>query len=126
MCRDLQKNAITKFYCLLNGVEYAKVINGALNTVLPSLPFGDIIVIDNLSSHHYEGGAALEEWLGEMGIELVYTPTCLPDLNPIEECFSKIKSLLTNELVNHNVCSIKASVINATLKVTDNVESQKC
>ncbi len=141
MCRDLQKNAITKFYakralCSLNGIEYAKVINGASNTVeflqffeeagqsvntttgLPSLSVGDLIVMDNLSSHHYEGGAALEEWLGEMGIELVYTPTYSPDLNPIEECFSKIKSLLTNELVNHNVYSIKASVIDATLKVT--------
>jgi hypothetical protein len=121
--------------CSLNGIEYAKVINGASNTVeflqffeeagqsvntttgLPSLSVGDLIVMDNLSSHHYEGGAALEEWLGEMGIELVYTPTYSPDLNPIEECFSKIKSLLTNELVNH-VYSIKASVINATLKVT--------
>lgn len=63
--------------CSLNGNEYAKVINGASNTVeflqffeeagqsvnvttaLPSLSVGDIIIMDNLSSHHYEGGEAL-------------------------------------------------------------------
>ena len=53
-----------------------------------------------------------------MGIELIYTPTYSPDLNPIEECFSKIKSLLTTEHVNYNIYSIKASVIDATSKVT--------
>ena len=87
-------------------------------TYLPSLSVGDIIVMNNLSSHHYEGGAALEEWLSEMGIELLYTPTYLPDLNPIEECFSKIKHVLTNDYVNSNVYSIKASVFDTTSKVT--------
>lgn len=122
--------------CSLNGIEYAKVINGASNTIeflqffdeagqavnmttgLPSLSVGDIFVMDNLSSHHCDGGAALEEWLGEMGIELIYTPTYSPDLNPIEECFSKIKSVLTTEHVNHNIYSIRASVLDATSKVT--------
>jgi transposase len=61
--------------------------------------------MDNLSSHHYEGGAALEEWLGKMGMEFIYTPTYSPDLNPIEEYFSKIKSVLTSEHANNNVYS---------------------
>ena len=74
--------------------------------------------MDNLSSHHDEGGAALEEWLGKMGMEFIYTPTYSPDLNPIEEYFSKIKSVLTSEHANNNVYSIKASVIAVTTKVT--------
>ena len=47
--------------------------------------------MDNLSSHHFEGGEILEEWFGTMGIELLYTPSYSPDLNPIELCFNKIK-----------------------------------
>ena len=60
--------------CLLNGIEYAEVINGASNTIefwqffdevsqavnmatgLPSLSVGEIIVMDYLSSYHHDGG----------------------------------------------------------------------
>ena len=122
--------------CSLNGIEYAKVIDGAINNVeflqffgecgqslnaatgWPCLAVGDIIVMDNLSCHHYQGGEALEEWLGEMGIELIYTLTYSPDLNPIEESFSKIKSVLTNDIVRGHVDNLKLAVINATMQVT--------
>ena len=122
--------------CSLNGIEYAKVIDGATNTVeflqffeecrqspnattgLPCLAVGDVIVMDNLSCHHYQGGEALEEWLDEMGIELIYTATYSPDLNPIEESFSKIKSVLINYIVHGNNDHLKLAVINATRKVT--------
>ena len=53
--------------------------------------------MDNLSAHHYEGGEILEVWLEEMGIELIYLPTYSPDLNPIEFCFNKVKTLLNGE-----------------------------
>ena len=74
--------------------------------------------MDNLSSHHYDGGAALEEWLGKMGIDLIYMPTYSPHLNPIKQCFSKIRSVLTKEHVNYNIYSIRASVLDAASKVT--------
>ena len=120
--------------CSLNGIEYAKVINGATNTVeflqffgecgqslnattgWPCLAMGDIIVMDNLSCHHCE---ALEEWLGEMGIELIYTPTYSPDFKPIEESFSKIKSVLTNDIVRGNIDNLNLTVVNATMQVTN-------
>ena len=66
----------------------------------PCLEVGDIIVMDNLSSHHYEGGEILEEWLYEMGIELIYTPSYSPDLNPVEFCFSKVEACGYNPLQN--------------------------
>ena len=69
-----------------------------INTCRPFLEVGDIVVMDNLSSHHYEGGEILEEWFDTMGIELVYTPSYSPDLNPIELCFNKIKTVLNGEL----------------------------
>lgn len=122
--------------CSLNGIEYAQIIDGATNTFeflqffgecgqslnastgLPCLSIGDVIVMDNLSCHHYEGGEALEEWLGEMGIELLYTPTYSPDLNPIEESFAKIKRVLKNDIVRGNADNLKLSVITATTKTT--------
>ena len=44
----------------------------------------------------------IEEFLHEMGIELLYTPTYSPDLNPIELCFNKIKTEL-NGRYSHSV-----------------------
>ena len=119
----------------LNGIEYAKVIDGSTNTLeflqffdeagqslnetfgLPSIYPGDIIVMDNLSSH-YEGGQVLEEWLADIGVELLYTPTYSPDLNPIEECFSKIKHFVNEDLVGQVEHNIKVSVMNAVTKIT--------
>ena len=57
-------------------------------------------------THHFEGGEILEEWFGTMGIELLYTPSYSPDLNPIELCFNKIKCELNGnlkELVHSNI-----------------------
>jgi transposase len=48
-------------------------------------------VMDNLSAHK---GAGVRELIEERGCELIYLPPYSPDLNPIEEAFSKIKSLL--------------------------------
>ena len=40
----------------------------------------------------------MEEWFNTMGIELLYTPSYSPDLNPIELCFNKVKTELNGEL----------------------------
>jgi transposase len=100
----------------LNGPEYYNLVPGATNTTYflgffeeageavniqtgrPCLEVGDIVIMDNLSSHHYEGGEVLEEWFETMGIELLYTPSYSPDLNPIELCFNKVKTVLNGEL----------------------------
>lgn len=42
----------------------------------PALQVGDIVVMDNLGVHHYDGGKILEEVFGEMGIEL-FIYSCL-------------------------------------------------
>lgn len=60
--------------------------------LLPELRPGRIVVMDNLSAHKTE--KVREELVEEAGCELLYLPPYSPDLNPIEEAFSKIKGIL--------------------------------
>lgn len=85
----------------VNG-EYAyKIMDGAMNAVsfkdyiasklLPTLKDGDIVVMDNLSSHKVEG---IKETIESAGATVKYLPPYSPDLNPIELLWSKMKSQL--------------------------------
>ena len=57
----------------------------------PKLTPGDVVVMDNLGAHKVEGVRAAIE---AVGANLVYLPPYSPDLNPIEKCWSKIKTAL--------------------------------
>ncbi len=59
--------------------------------LLPELRPGDIIVMDNLSSHK---GPRVREMIESVGARLEYLPPYSPDFNPIENAFSKLKALL--------------------------------
>jgi transposase len=59
--------------------------------LLPGLQRGQIVVMDNLAAHK---GDRIRELIESAGCELLYLPPYSPDLNPIEEAFSKIKGLL--------------------------------
>ena len=72
----------------------------------PILEVGDIVVVDNLAAHHGEAERALRSFLNDLGMELIFLPVYSPDLNPVEEVFSKLKYLLKHryqELVWDNV-----------------------
>ncbi len=57
----------------------------------PTLSAGDIVVMDNLSSHKVTGVA---EAIEAAGARVMYLPPYSPDLNPIEQLFAKLKALL--------------------------------
>ena len=57
----------------------------------PSLRPGDIVIMDNLSSHKTAEVARL---IASAGAEVRYLPAYSPDLNPIERLFSKLKAAL--------------------------------
>jgi transposase len=59
--------------------------------LVPSLREGDIVVMDNLSSHKNK---AVRAAIRAAGAKLFYLPPYSPDLNPIEKAFSKLKTLL--------------------------------
>jgi transposase len=57
----------------------------------PALHAGDVVVMDNLSSHKVHGVRALIE---AQGAQVLYLPPYSPDLNPIEKAWAKLKQLL--------------------------------
>ena len=61
------------------------------HVLCPALRPGDVVVMDNLSSHKVTGVRQLIE---EAGAEVLYLPPYSPDLNPIEKAWSKLKQLL--------------------------------
>jgi transposase len=72
-------------------------INGASLTawveeqLCPTLGPGDIVIMDNLSSHKKP---AVRAAIRARGARLLFLPPYSPDLNPIEELFAKLKHLL--------------------------------
>ena len=57
----------------------------------PSLCAGQVVILDNLGAHR---GRRVRELVEGRGCELVFLPAYSPDMNPIEEAFSKVKGLL--------------------------------
>ena len=57
----------------------------------PALRSGDVVVMDNLSSHKVAG---VRERIEAAGAQLLYLPPYSPDLNPIEKAWAKLKYLL--------------------------------
>ena len=66
-------------------VQYLK------ETWLPTLRPSDIVVMDNMRSHHVK---AVRKILEERSLKVLYLPPYSPDLNPIEKMWSKMKAIL--------------------------------
>jgi transposase len=84
----------------LSGIRAAMLLDGPINAhcfagfcdwlLIPALYPGDLVVMDNLSSHR---SAAATQAIEAVGARVVYLPPYSPDLNPIENIFSKVKQL---------------------------------
>jgi transposase len=61
----------------------------------PSLREGQVVVLDGLGAHRTQ---KVSELLQGRGADLVFLPSYSPDMNPIEEAFSKIKHLLVRQV----------------------------
>ena len=97
----------------LDGTIVPVVFEGALNGdmfkayvaqfLAPSLRPGDIVIMDNLSSHKVKG---IVELIEAVGASVLFLPPYSPDLNPIELMWSKLMAILsklkirTKELLN--------------------------
>ena len=84
----------------LSGVRCSTLVDGAVNAdvfssfcaqvLCPQLRAGDLVVMDNLSSHK---GQQVRTLVEGVGARPVFLPPYSPDLNPIELAFSKLKQL---------------------------------
>ena len=84
-----------------NGLVAPGVFDGAINgrkflayveqVLVPTLRPDDIVIMDNLGSHKVAG---VRKAIEAAGAEIQYLPSYSPDLNPIEQCFAKIKAAL--------------------------------
>jgi transposase len=84
-----------------DGIVAPFVLDGPINrdafeayiaqVLVPDIRPGDIVVMDNLSSHK---GPRVRELIEAVGARLLYLPPYSPDFNPIENAFAKLKALL--------------------------------
>jgi transposase len=105
------------------GMRCSMVLDGAVNALafeafvekvlVPDLAPGDVVVMDNLSSHKRPRTRQLIEGAGA---ELLYLPPYSYDFNPIENIFAKIKQLLRSL-----TCRTRESLWQAMQSVLDNV-----
>jgi transposase len=83
------------------GVKPSMSVEGAVDAgafeayverfLAPTLKRGQIVVMDNLSVHK---SRRVERLVAEAGAQLLFLPPYSPDMNPIEEAFSKVKGIL--------------------------------
>ena len=72
----------------IDGESFATYVEKVL---LPTLRHGDIVIMDNLGSHKRQ---AIRRLIRAVGAKLFFLPPYSPDLNPIEQVFAKLKTLL--------------------------------
>ena len=84
-----------------NGRDAVMTVEGATDTavlrayitqvLVPTLVPNDIVIMDNLSAHKVSG---IEEAITAAGASLLFLPPYSPDCSPIENCWSKLKTIL--------------------------------
>lgn len=78
--------------CVIDGPINGRIfLAWVVQFLIPTLRPGDIVVVDNLGSHK---GTAVRRAIRAAGARLLFLPPYSPDLNPIEQVFAKLKTLL--------------------------------
>ena len=100
------------------------VFNGPINgecflayveqNLLACLKPGDIVIMDNLGSHKAE---AIRTAIRSVGARLLFLPPYSPDLNPIEQVFSKVKHTL-RQAMGRSVEAIEEAIANVLPEIT--------
>lgn len=89
----------TNYTTYTGGTTGEKFVDYLKNNLIPTLGQDDIVIMDNLRSHHVK---EVKETFEEAGIHYLYLPPYSPDMNPIEMLWSKIKAILRSLEVRIN------------------------
>ena len=104
---------------LLDGPINGESFRLYVETVLaPTLRPGDVVILDNLSSHR---GKAVRRAIRATGARLFFLPKYSPDLNPIEQLFAKLKHLLRKAAAR-----TVDTVSSAIGRILDMITPQEC
>ena len=87
----LRRDGITAPFVIDRAMTGAIFVEYVRQCLVPTLKPGDIVVMDNLSAHKRD---EVRELIEAAKAELHYLPPYSPDLNPIEQAFSKLKARL--------------------------------
>jgi transposase len=99
----------------INGVSFLAWVRQFLT---PELRRGDVVVMDNLGSHK---AVEVRRAIRAAGALLIFLPPYSPDLNPIEQAFSQLKTLLRKENAR-----TAEQITNCIGKLLDRVTPKHC
>lgn len=95
---------------VLDGAMDGEMFTAYAETILaPTLNEGDIVILDNLPAHKVSGARAAIE---ARGASMLFLPPYSPDFNPIEQAFSKIKSIL-RKAAARTVDALEVAIVTA-------------
>lgn len=104
----------------LGGVEIEGSVNGEVfeafveQILVPHLRPGKVVIWDNVSFHRQE---SLRELIEAHGATVTFLPAYSPELNPIEECWSKLKAWLRKKAAR-TIQSLQEAITEAIQQVT--------
>jgi len=87
----LRFDGITAPYVIDGAMDGPTFIEYVERVLTPTLTKGDIVFMDNLRTHKVDG---VRQAIEAVGASLRYLPAYSPDLNPIEQAFSKLKTAM--------------------------------
>jgi transposase len=88
---SVRHNGETAYTIYSGGTTREKFLDYLKNTLIPTLHKGDIVIMDNMCTHPVK---EVQTLLQGAGMKLRYLPAYSPDLDPIENMWSKIKAIL--------------------------------
>lgn len=107
-------NAMEVLYPYDGSFDGERYLSHLRERLIPALKRGDVLVMDNLRTHHI---AVAKEMLRDAGIELIFLPPYSPEFNPIEEVWSIVKSVF-RKLEAQNISEYVDSLNQAIKAIT--------
>jgi transposase len=111
---SIRLNGETAYTTYQGGTTKDKFIDYLKNVLAPTLDKNDIVIMDNMRTHHAKD---VQKVVKELKMNVIFLPPYSPDFNPIEKMWSKIKSIL-RKLRSRTLTELSESIKQAFSKIT--------